>query len=75
MHRRELNLQVGDDVFLNLRSYSQRSFSRKRCEKLALKFYDPYKVVKKIGEAAYRLELPPKANICNVFHVSHLKLK
>lgn len=67
LHRRELEFQVGDEVFLKLRPYRQRSLARKHCEKLAPKFYDPYKVVERIGEVTYRLELPPLANIHNVF--------
>lgn len=75
LHRRELKSQVSDEVFLKLRPYHQRSLARKRCEKLAPKFYGPYKVVEKISEVAYRLKLPPEANIHNVFHISQLKLK
>lgn len=49
--------------------------ARKSCEKLAPKFYGPYKIIEEIGEVAYWLQLPPKAVIHNVFDVSQLKLK
>ncbi|TYK23013.1 disease resistance protein [Cucumis melo var. makuwa] len=58
LHRRELKFRV-DDVYLKLRPYRQRSLTRKRCEKLAPKFYGPYRIIEEIGEVAYRLNLPP----------------
>ncbi|TYK05651.1 Retrotransposable element Tf2 [Cucumis melo var. makuwa] len=75
LHRRELKFKVGDEVYLKLRPYRQRSLARKRCENLAPKFYGAYRIVEEIGEVAYRLNLPPEAIIHNVFHVSQLKLK
>lgn len=57
-HRRELIFQEGDWVFLKLQPYRMRSLARKPNEKLSPRFYGPYKVIQKIGEVAYRLELP-----------------
>jgi hypothetical protein len=46
---------------------------RSRAEKLKLKFYGTYRVIKRIGEVAYELEIPEGSNIRNVFHVSFPK--
>ncbi|KAA0065939.1 putative polyprotein [Cucumis melo var. makuwa] len=74
LKRRELKLRVGE-VYLKLRPYRQCSLARKRSEKLAPRFYGPYKIIEEIGAVAYRLELPPEAAIHNVFHISQLKPK
>jgi hypothetical protein len=41
--------------------------------KLYPKFVGPFKVVGKVNDVAYRLELPPSLPIHDVFHVSLLK--
>lgn len=51
--------KVGDLVFVILQPYQQISLKRSGIEKLKPRFYGPYKIIRKIGEVAYDLELPP----------------
>ena len=46
---------------------------QKKENKLAPKYYGPYKFWQRIGSMAYKLELPPSSCVHPVFHVSCLK--
>jgi hypothetical protein len=71
-HRSEHQFQVDDWVFLKLQPYVQSSIADRHSQKLAFKFFGPYKVLERVGSVADRLELPPSA-VHPVFHVSQLK--
>ena len=72
-NRVERSFQEGDLVYLRLQPYKKSSIKKNKTKKLKPCFYGPYKVIKRIGEVAYELELPSYSQIHNVFHVSRLK--
>jgi len=71
--RTERSFVVGDFVFLKLQPYVQSSVAPRAHHKLLFKYYGPYEVLEKVGEVAYRLNLPTSSRIHPVIHVSQLK--
>lgn len=60
-------------VYLKLQPYRHTSLSTHRCLKLHSKYYGPFRILERIGTAAYKLLLPEGCQLHNVFHVSQLK--
>ena len=71
--RRNLEFKVGDRVFLRVLPWKGIPRFDKR-GKLSPRYIRPYEIVKKVGDVAYRLELPSElANIHDTFHVFMLR--
>ncbi len=71
-NRRDYEFNVGDKVFLRTRNYLSGEQKFRPKKKLTAKWAGPFQIVEKISATAFRLELPPKWNIHNVFHCSNL---
>lgn len=74
LHRTERSFEIGDYVYVNLQPYRQQSTVMRSNNKLAPKYYGPYKILYRCGAVSYKLELPPTSLIHPVFHVSQLKV-
>jgi hypothetical protein len=71
--RRELSFKVGEFVYLKVSPMRDLCCFKVR-GKLAPRFIGPFKILEKIDEVAYQLELPPQlSDVHDVFHVSQLK--
>ena len=69
-HRSKRQFQIGDLVFVKIQPYVQSSLAQRNNQKLAFKFFGPYRILARVGAVAYRLELPVSSSVHPVFHVS-----
>uniref|UniRef100_J3NB79 Integrase catalytic domain-containing protein n=1 Tax=Oryza brachyantha TaxID=4533 RepID=J3NB79_ORYBR len=72
-NRSERVFAVGDMVYLKLQPYVQQSLARRAHHKLAFRFFGPFRIVARVGEVAYKLDLPATSSVHPAFHVSQLK--
>ena len=71
--RRDLEFQVGDLVYLKMRTFQRGSKTRK-LKKLKPRYMRPYLILERIGAVAYRLDLSGElSDFHDVFHVSVLR--
>ena len=66
VHRRNVEFQEGDQVMIRLRP---ECFPKGGYQKLHSRKAGPYKVLKRLGNNAYLLELPKELNISPIFNV------
>ncbi|GJW66641.1 reverse transcriptase domain-containing protein [Tanacetum coccineum] len=73
LKRKPMEFQVGDKVMLKVSPWKGVVRFGKR-GKLNPRYVRPFKVLEKVGEVAYKLELPEElSRVHNTFHVSNLK--
>lgn len=69
--RREVNFQEGDMVYLKLRPHRQNSVCTRIFQKLAGRYYGPFKVIKKVDQ--WLIECSCQRGLkCTLFSMYHV---
>ncbi|MCO5581750.1 hypothetical protein L7F22_035639 [Adiantum nelumboides] len=72
LHRSARSFNKSEWIFLKVKPKHSSLKLGKFC-KLAFRYCGPFEILRRAGEQAYKLALPPHMRIHNVFHVSLLK--
>jgi hypothetical protein len=72
-HRRHITFQEGQYVLLKFNKKRLKTSSKIKV-KLSHRYFGPFRIIKKISDVVYKLELPADWRIHNVFHIDVLKL-
>lgn len=72
-HRSEREFEIGDMVYLKVQPSIQTTVANRANQKLAYKYFGPFKILQRIGSVAYKLDLPATAKTHSMIHVSQLK--
>ncbi|GJV83496.1 reverse transcriptase [Tanacetum coccineum] len=70
--RSERVFKIGDWVYVKFQPHRQVSMRQEVHHKLFAKYFRPFQVIGKIGEVAYKLQLPTTSLVHPIFRVSQL---
>lgn len=71
--RRDIEFEVGDEVMLHAKGIEDASQADQPANKLKSVWLGPFRVISKLSNVVYRLQLPSHMRISSAFHISKLK--
>jgi hypothetical protein len=68
-----VEFKVGDLVYLDAENIRTPTMTTGTHNKLSPRYLGPYKVIERVGNLNYKLDLPPGSQLLSTFHVSKLR--
>ena len=72
-HMIDMEFSLGDEVYLKLQPYKQKSLGLRSHLNISPRFFGPFKILQRIEKVAYKLDMPLYSQIYPVLQVSCLK--